>query len=171
MSTLAARLSKLAIKVASPDGTVRANLTVKAIGVQLAPGASERHTDATLTRQAEAALTTAFRGYTRATNMLRAEAAGREVPGPEDLPPDHPRRRLHEAERDLVTEAFSANDWFSLTWRGADTFKIEARPGTVRRLSAEELGKELESLVLEAGRVRRGQVQEIQKEALREMTG
>lgn len=166
------RVARLRIEAVSPDGSVRAALTTTDIGLRLRPGMAERHTDAGLARQVGAALAAVFQGYGKAVAMLRAELAdGRPTTAPEDLAAGHPRRRLREAASELVVEAFSRDDFVAVTWRGAADFTVELRPGTIRRLTEDELREELESALAAAARQRRRQMRDVHAIVLREVTG
>ncbi|WP_203686371.1 hypothetical protein [Phytomonospora endophytica] len=144
-------------------------LTSRDISLRLRPGYAESHTDRSLGAQIATALSSALTGYSRAAELIRADLAdGRPVPQVTDLRADHPRRRLFDAAQDVVVQVYSAEDFVSLEWRGDTDFTVELRPGTVRRLSEEELTGEVNSAVRAAATERRRRINEVHRTALRE---
>jgi len=67
--------------------------------------------------------------------------------------------------------AYSAEDFVSLEWRGDTDFSVELRPGTVRRLSEDELEAELGSALRAAAGEKRRRVSELHRTVLREASG
>ncbi|MEV0647896.1 hypothetical protein AB0I28_21775 [Phytomonospora sp. NPDC050363] len=164
MGIVTERVERMNIKVASPDGSVRATLAFRGLSVRIKPGTAELHNERSLTVQVEAVLASAFTGYERAVEMIRSEVAGgRRPPNLEDLPEEHPRRRLDAEASRLTVTAYSAEDYVSLTWRGKKDFTVELRPGTVRRLTEGELAEELNSALADAARQRAVRLREIHR--------
>lgn len=169
MGQVAERLARLKIAVTSPDGSVRATLASRDISLRLRPGYADTHTDRSLAAQVAAALSSALVGYSRAVDMIRTDlAGGRKVPNPDELREDHPRRRLFEAAQSVAVQAYSAEDFVSLEWRGDADVTVELRPGTVRRLSEDELAGEFASALRAAVGERRRRVGELHRSVLRE---
>lgn len=165
MGSVAERMGRMSVRANSPDGSVRVRLTFHGLVVELRPDTASRHTDRSLARQVEAALTSAFGGYEQAVDGIRTDLAeGRPAPVVDDLPDGHPRRRLDARASRLEVVAYSVEDYVSLTWRGKKAFRVELRPGTVRALSDGELAAELNSVVANAARERAGQLREVRRE-------
>lgn len=133
------QLDRISMSVTSPDKTVKIDFAAPAgLIARLRPGSVRRHSEESLSRQVQAALLGAMRGYREAVRtILEPDAAE-----PADTPLDR------ELAKQRV-RAGSPRGAVDIDWHGSSDIRVRFRPRVLDRFDETELAAELNTAIAE----------------------
>ena len=152
------RLDSMRITTVSPDETVQVTMGSGGVAVTLE---TSGHTDDSLASQVQRALNRVTRGHAQAVSEVHNQARGGR-----DQPTDTPAAKRRDLMQAAVSEHVVAvgegpQGYATVTWRGMSDIEFSLRSGAVEYLSRDELSREVNVAITDAGRKREHQIVDI----------